>query len=30
MGSYMEPITTNDEAGKDRLMKGLDSVVRHS
>ena len=22
MGSYMEHITTNDEAAKDRLMKG--------
>ena len=23
MGSYMEHITANDEAAKDRLMKGL-------
>lgn len=27
MGSYMEHITTNDEAAKDRLMKGLDSFL---
>ena len=27
MGSYMEHITTNDEAAKDRLMKGLDGCL---
>ena len=27
MGSYMEHITTNDEAAKDRLMKGLDGFL---
>ena len=27
MGSYMEHITANDEAEKDRLMKGLDSLL---
>ena len=27
MGSYMEHITVNDEAAKDRLMKGLDSFL---
>ena len=27
MGSYMEHITTNDEAAKDRLMQGLDSFL---
>ena len=27
MGSYMEHITANDEAAKDRLMKGLDSFL---
>ena len=27
MGSYMEHITTNDEAAKDRLIKGLDSFL---
>ena len=27
MGSYMEHITTNDEAAKDLLMKGLDSFL---
>ena len=27
MGSYMEHITVNDEAAKDRLMKGLDGFL---
>ena len=27
MGSYMEHITANDPAAKDRLMKGLDSFL---
>ena len=27
MGSYMEHITANDEAAKDRLMKGLDGFL---
>ena len=27
MGSYLEHITANDEAAKDRLMKGLDGCV---
>ena len=27
MGSYMEHITTNDEAAKDCLMKGLDDFL---
>ena len=27
MGSYMEHITTNDEAAKDSLMKGLDEFL---
>ena len=27
MGSYMEHITANDEAAKDRLMKGLDEFL---
>ena len=27
MGSYMEHITANDEAAKDRLMQGLDSFL---
>ena len=27
MGSYMEHITTNDEAAKDRLIKGLDGFL---
>ena len=27
MGSYMEHITTNDEAAKDRLMQGLDGFL---
>ena len=27
MGSYMEHLTANDEAAKDRLMKGLDSFL---
>ena len=27
MGSYMEHITTNDEAAKDRLMRGLDGFL---
>ena len=27
IGSYMEHITANDEAAKDRLMKGLDSFL---
>ena len=27
MGSYMEHITANDEAEKDRLMKGLDGFL---
>ena len=27
MGSYMEHITTNDEAAKDRLVKGRDSFL---
>ena len=27
MGSYMEHITTDDEAAKDRLMKGLDCFL---
>ena len=27
MGSYMEHLTTNDEAAKDRLMKGLDGFL---
>ena len=27
MGSYMEHITANDPAAKDRLMKGLDGFL---
>ena len=27
MGSYMEHLTANDEAAKDRLMKGLDGFL---
>ena len=27
MCTYMEHITANDEAAKDRLMKGLDSFL---
>ena len=27
MGNYMEYITTNDEAAKDRLMQGLDGFL---
>ena len=27
IGSYMEHTTVNDEAAKDRLMKGLDSFL---
>ena len=27
MGSYMEHLTANDEATKDRLMKGLDGFL---
>ena len=27
MGSYMEHITTNDEAAKDRLMRCLDGFL---
>ena len=27
MGSYMEHITANDQAAKDRLMKGLDGFL---
>ena len=27
MGSYMEHITANDEAAKDRLMEGLDTFL---
>ena len=27
MGSYMEHITANDEAAKDRLMQGLDAFL---
>ena len=27
IGSYMEHITANDEAAKDRLMKGLDGFL---
>ena len=27
MGIYMEHITSNDEAAKDRLMKGLDGFL---
>ena len=30
MGSYMEHITANDEAAKDRLMKGLDSFLERN
>ena len=27
MGSYMEHVTANDEAAKDRLLKGLDTFL---
>ena len=30
MGTYMEHITANDEAAKDRLMKGLDSFLERA
>ena len=30
MGSYMEHITANDEAAKDRLIRGLDSFLERN